>query len=136
MLTCFAGIASLLIALRTGGAQVGWGFQLQSPIFVTLLAYLMFAVGLSLSGAFTVGGSLMGLRQRLGGAWRLFRFVFHRRISDPGGHPCSAPFMGAALGFALTQPWPSAGDFRGVGVWAGVSLSGDELLPRRVQVSA
>ncbi len=105
VLTCFTVVAGVLIALRAAGQHIGWGFQLQSPAFVTLLAYLLFAFGLSLSGAFTFGGSLMGV----GSAW-----------ADRSGHvgsfatgalavvvatPCTAPFMGAALGFALTQNW-------------------------------
>ena len=50
VLVSFVALAGLLIALQAGGAAVGWGFQLQHPLFVTLLALLMFAVGLNLSG--------------------------------------------------------------------------------------
>ncbi|MEE4377139.1 MAG: protein-disulfide reductase DsbD domain-containing protein [Candidatus Competibacteraceae bacterium] len=106
VLICFAGIAGLLIALRAGGAQIGWGFQLQSPVFVTLLAYLMFAVGLSLSGVFTVGGSLMGLGSGLAARGGYSGSFFTGVLATLVATPCSAPFMGAALGFALTQPWP------------------------------
>ncbi|MEE4379588.1 MAG: protein-disulfide reductase DsbD domain-containing protein [Candidatus Competibacteraceae bacterium] len=108
VLSCFAIIAGLLIALRAGGAQIGWGFQLQSPIFVTLLAYLMFAVGLSLSGAFAVGGSLMGLGSGLAARGGYSGSFFTGVLATLVATPCSAPFMGAALGFALTQPWPVA----------------------------
>ena len=55
---CLAGV---MLALRTGGEQIGWGFQLQSPLFVTLLVYLLLAVGLNLSGVFEVGGGLAGV---------------------------------------------------------------------------
>ena len=51
-------LAAVLLALRAGGEQIGWGFQLQSPLFVTLLVYLLLAVGLNLSGVFEVGGGL------------------------------------------------------------------------------
>ncbi|MCP5420009.1 MAG: thioredoxin family protein [Gammaproteobacteria bacterium] len=113
----FAVIAGLLIALRYGGAQIGWGFQLQSPLFVTLLAYLMFAVGLSFSGAITLGDSLMnvggGLAARKGYAGSFFTGALATVVATP----CSAPFMGTALGFALTQPWPVAlGIFQGLGL--------------------
>jgi len=108
VLSCFAVIAGLLIALRSGGAQIGWGFQLQSPVFVTLLAYLMFAVGLSLSGAFAVGGSLMGLGSGLAARGGYSGSFFTGALATLVATPCSAPFMGAALGFALTQPWPVA----------------------------
>src|SRR5687768_6016421 len=56
----FAVIAGALLALRAGGEQLGWGFQLQSPVFVTLLAYLFFTLALSLSGAIVIGGGLLG----------------------------------------------------------------------------
>jgi len=102
----FLTLGGLLIVLRAGGAQLGWGFQLQSPIFVALMVALFFAIGLNLMGLFEVGVSLT----RVGGG-----------AGDPGGYgeslasgvlatviatPCTAPFMGAALGFALTRSVP------------------------------
>src|SRR5207244_8182553 len=60
VLVSFAIVAGALIALRAGGEQVGWGFQLQSPAFVTLLAWLFFAVALSFSGAIVVSGRFAG----------------------------------------------------------------------------
>jgi DsbC/DsbD-like thiol-disulfide interchange protein len=66
VLASFVGLAILLIALQAGGAAVGWGFQLQQPLFVTMLALLMFAVGLNLSGLYEVGGgALAGAGERL-----------------------------------------------------------------------
>lgn len=56
IMTCFAGIAAVLIALQTAGEKIGWGFQLQSPIVVLLLAYLLFLMGLNLSGFFELKG--------------------------------------------------------------------------------
>jgi thiol:disulfide interchange protein DsbD len=117
VLSCFAVIGVLLIALRYGGAQIGWGFQLQSPLFVTLLAYLMFAVGLSFSGFISIGDSLMniggGLAARAGYAGSFFTGALATLVATP----CSAPFMGTALGFALAQPWPAAlGIFQGLGL--------------------
>ena len=102
----FLALGGLLIVLRAGGAQLGWGFQLQSPLFVALMVVLFFAIGLNLMGLFEVGVSL----SRVGGG-----------TGDPGGYgeslasgvlatviatPCTAPFMGAALGFALTRSIP------------------------------
>ncbi|WP_047537138.1 protein-disulfide reductase DsbD family protein [Methylotenera versatilis] len=104
VLASFAFLAGLLIALKAGGAQIGWGFQFQSPLFVVAVAYLMFAVGLSLSGVFTIGGSVTGLGSNLadkpGYAGSFFTGVLATIVATP----CTAPFMAAALGYALTQP--------------------------------
>ncbi|MDT8406090.1 MAG: protein-disulfide reductase DsbD family protein [Methylococcales bacterium] len=104
ILASFALLGGLLIALKAGGAQIGWGFQFQSPVFVLAIAYLMFAVGLSLSGVFTIGNSIVGvgssLAQRSGYSGSFFTGVLATIVATP----CTAPFMGAALGFALSQP--------------------------------
>ena len=57
----FAVIALTLIGLRAAGEEIGWGFQLQSPLFVTAMIYVLFAVGLNLSGVFTFGDRLAGI---------------------------------------------------------------------------
>jgi thiol:disulfide interchange protein/DsbC/DsbD-like thiol-disulfide interchange protein len=105
VLVCFALVAGVLIALRAAGEQIGWGFQLQSPMFVALLAYFMFALALSLSGVFEIGGRLMGV----GGHWAdrpgYSGSFATGALAVVVATPCTAPFMGAALGFALTQPW-------------------------------
>ena len=97
-------VAIALALLRSGGALLGWGFQLQSPVFVTVLAYVMFALGLSLSGLVQFGTSLMGVGQGLvekgGYAGSFFTGVLAVIVASP----CTAPFMGPALGYALTQP--------------------------------
>ena len=103
VLASFLGLAGLLIALKAGGAGIGWGFQLQSPVVVALLAYGLFAVGLSLSGVVHVGGRLAGigdgLTRRSGYQGSFFTGVLATLVATP----CTAPFMGAAVGFALTQ---------------------------------
>ena len=109
VLLSFAALAGVLIALQSGGAAVGWGFQLQQPIFVTLLALLMFAVGLNLSGLYEIGGGeLAGAGERLthssGAAGSFFTGVLAVVVATP----CTAPFMGAAMGYALTQNAVSA----------------------------
>lgn len=105
VLAAFAAVAGILLAIKAGGTQIGWGFQLQSPVVVVLLAYLLFAVGLNLSGFFSVGERLSGLgsglASRSGTAGAFLTGVLATVVATP----CTAPFMGAAVGFALTQPW-------------------------------
>ena len=86
--------------------QVGWGFQLQSPVVVAVLAYVLFAVGLNLSGVFHLGGSLQGARASAPGAARpgLAGSFFTGVLAAVVATPCTAPFMATAIGFALTQP--------------------------------
>src|SRR5690606_17430849 len=60
VLVAFAAVGALVVALRAAGQAAGWGFQLQQPWFVAALAYLMFAVGLSLSGVYTLGTGIGG----------------------------------------------------------------------------
>jgi thiol:disulfide interchange protein/DsbC/DsbD-like thiol-disulfide interchange protein len=103
VLFSFALLGSLLIALKASGLQIGWGFQFQSPVFVLAVAYLMFAVGLSLSGVFSVGASATGigasLAERPGYTGSFFTGILATVVATP----CTAPFMGAAIGFALAQ---------------------------------
>jgi thiol:disulfide interchange protein/DsbC/DsbD-like thiol-disulfide interchange protein len=104
VLSSFAVLALLLILLKTGGSQIGWGFQFQSPVFVLLIAYLLFAVGLSLSGVFFIGGSVAGVgssfTEKPGYSGSFFTGVLATVVATP----CTAPFMAAALGYALIQP--------------------------------
>lgn len=104
VLATFLALAGALIALQAGGAAVGWGFQLQSPATVAVLALLMLAVGLNLSGVFEAGASLQGVGGGLaarGGAAGAF---FTGALAVVVAAPCTAPFMAPALGWALTQP--------------------------------
>lgn len=99
----FLVLAGLLIALRAAGNAIGWGFQLQSPLLVGLLAYLLLALGLSLSGLVQFGLGLMntggGLAAQTGGKGSFFTGVLAVIVASP----CTAPFMGTALGYAVTQ---------------------------------
>jgi thiol:disulfide interchange protein len=103
VLISFAMIAALLLLLRASGEAVGWGFQLQSPAFVLVLAWLLFAMGLMFSGVWSFGESFMGLGQQLserrGTAGAFFTGVLAVIVATP----CTAPFMGTALGYALSQ---------------------------------
>ena len=104
VMASFGVLVAALLVLKAGGERLGWGFQLQSPGFVTVLAYIMLAVGLSLSGVYAIGNGLMGV----GSGWI--------KSDGPTGSfltgvlaavvatPCTAPFMAPAMGYALTQP--------------------------------
>lgn len=107
VLVSFAAMAGVLIALRSTVGEVSWGFQFQSPVFSLLIAYLFFVVGLNLSGVFEVGNRLAGVGQGLvsrGGTTGAF---FTGVLAVIVATPCTAPFMAAALGFALSQPAPA-----------------------------
>ncbi len=104
VLVSFGALAAAMIALRAGGAQIGWGFQLQSPWFVALLAYVLFAMGLALSGVIAIGGRFAGLGQRLTERGGLGGSFFTGALATVAATPCTAPFMGVAVGFAVTQP--------------------------------
>jgi thiol:disulfide interchange protein len=106
VLACFTMLAGVLHGLRAAGAEIGWGFQLQSPLVVASLAFILFALGLSLSGILTVGTSLT----RVGGSRLLQQgglsgSFFAGVLATVVATPCTAPFMGASIGFALTQPF-------------------------------
>jgi thiol:disulfide interchange protein DsbD len=100
----FAALGGGLIALRAGGAAIGWGFQLQSPVVVALLAYLMLAMGLSLSGVAEFGAGFAGVGDRLAGRGGLIGAFFTGVLATVVATPCTAPFMAAALGVAVTAP--------------------------------
>ncbi len=104
VLFSFALLASALLTLRAGGESLGWGFQLQSPVLVALLAYLMLLVGLNLSGVFTLGSGLMGAGQSLTAGRGLANTFAVGVLAAVVASPCTAPFMGSALGFAITRP--------------------------------
>lgn len=97
-------VVAILLVLRAGGRELGWGFQLQSPGFVAVLASLVFFLGLSLAGQFEIGLSLTSaggsLAHKQGFAGSFFTGVLATVVATP----CMAPLMGAAVGFALAQP--------------------------------
>jgi thiol:disulfide interchange protein len=100
---------------------LGWGFQLQSPLFVTLLVYLLLAVGLNLSGVFEVGGGLAGVGDNLTQGDSYSASFFTGVLATLVATPCSAPFMAPAVGAALTQaPFNALCIFAALGV--GISL--------------
>ncbi|MDZ4869865.1 MAG: protein-disulfide reductase DsbD family protein, partial [Alphaproteobacteria bacterium] len=103
VLVTFAGLAGALLWLRAMGEDVGWGFQLQSPLSVAILAYILTLVGLNLSGVFNVGGSIQNTGQGLAGKGGLVGAFFTGVLAVVVAAPCTAPFMGAAMGYAFTQ---------------------------------
>ncbi len=125
VVSSFLALASVLLVLRARGAELGWGFQLQSAPFVAFLAVLFFLVSLSLFGVFEFGTSFgrMGeTANQVGGLWGSFGSGV---LATVVASPCTAPFMGMALGFALTQPmWVALLVFGalGLGVAAPVFL--------------
>ena len=99
----FWAVVAVLLALRAGGRQFGWGFQFQSPTFVAVMAMLLFFLALSLAGQFEIGLTLTSaggsLASRQGYSGSFFTGVLAMVVATP----CTAPFMGAAIGFALAQ---------------------------------
>lgn len=104
----FVALAALLLALRAGGEQLGWGFQLQSAPFVAALALLFTLIGLNLSGVFEFGGVLPGNLAAMRARHPLVDHGLTGVLAVAVASPCTAPFMGVALGVALTQPAPPA----------------------------
>jgi thiol:disulfide interchange protein len=103
ILVSFWAVVALLLGLRAGGRQLGWGYQFQSPGFIAVMALLLFFLGLSLAGMFEIGltvtntGSSLASRQGYSGSF--FTGVLAMVVATP----CTAPFMGAAVGFALAE---------------------------------
>jgi thiol:disulfide interchange protein/DsbC/DsbD-like thiol-disulfide interchange protein len=97
-------LVAALLALRAAGSRLGWGFQFQSPVFLELMAGLLFFLGLSLAGQFEIGltltsaGSSLAVKQGYAGSF------FTGVLAVVVATPCTAPFMGAAIGYALAQP--------------------------------
>lgn len=104
----FVLIAAILIALKGAGAQIGWGFQLQSPLIILILAYLLFLIGLNLSGFFEFSGRFANIGQSLTAKAGYGGSFFTGVLATLVATPCTAPFMGVAMGVALTLPPPAA----------------------------
>ena len=98
----FLALAVLVLALKLAGEQIGWGFQFQYPEFVVFMAALVFALGLSLFGVFTVNVRVSGGGSREG----LFGSFSNGVLATILATPCTAPFLGTALGFAFSQSGP------------------------------
>lgn len=102
-------LVGVLLGLRTAGASLGWGFQFQSPVFLALMAGLLFFLGLSLAGQFEIGLTLTSaggsLVTKNGAAKQGYTGSFFTGVlAVIVATPCTAPLMGAAVGYALAQP--------------------------------
>lgn len=97
-------LTGVLLALRAGGAQLGWGFQLQQPGFVLGLALFFLLFALSLSGVFEIGGSLIGLGSDLTAKEGLGGSFFQGVLAVVVATPCTAPLLAPALGAAFALP--------------------------------
>ena len=100
----FVAIAAVMLSLRAAGEAIGWGFQLQSPLFVVILIYLFFVMGMALSGYLEIGTSLMSIGQSSNQSDGLTSSFMTGVLATTVASPCTAPFMGPALGFAISQP--------------------------------
>jgi thiol:disulfide interchange protein DsbD len=102
----FVALGAAVVALRAGGQAIGWGFQLQEPVVVAIFALLMLAVAFNLSGFYEIPGLSAGdaLTRRSGAVGAFFTGVLAVAVAAP----CTAPFMAAAIGFAITQTTPAA----------------------------
>jgi thiol:disulfide interchange protein len=130
VLASFAALGGALLALRAGGQAIGWGFQLQTPVFVAVVAYLLFAMGLSLSGVVAFGAGLAGTGGRLADRAGLTGTFFTGVLATIVATPCTAPFMGAATGFALVAPGPVAiGIFLALGLGLAAPYLAATILP-------
>ncbi len=108
ILVSFLIVGAALLALRAGGEAIGWGFQLQSPHFISALALILFLVGLNLSGYFSLSGRFAGIGQSLTEQSGTTGAFFTGVLATVVATPCTAPFMAPALGVALAMPPLSA----------------------------
>jgi thiol:disulfide interchange protein len=103
ILASFWALVAVLLGLRAAGGTLGWGFQFQSPVFVALMAGLLFFLGLSLAGQFEIGLTLTSTGGSLAAKQGYTGSFFTGVLAVVVATPCTAPFMGAALGYALAQ---------------------------------
>ena len=104
VMLAFAGLGGALLLARAAGGALGWGFQLQSPVVVTVIAWVLFGVGLNLSGVFAVGGRLAGAGQGWAGRGGAVGSLCTGLLAVVVATPCTAPFMGVALAAAVAAP--------------------------------
>jgi len=104
VIASFAALGALMLALRAAGEQLGWGFQLQSPAVVAALAALFTLIGLNLAGLFEFGAFLPSSVASLEARHPVVNAFLSGVLAVAVASPCTAPFMGASLGFALGLP--------------------------------
>jgi thiol:disulfide interchange protein DsbD len=104
VLVTFMALAGALLLTRAAGTAAGWGFQFSSPVFVAAMTWLLFAVGLNLSGVFQVGAGLTGTGSSLAGRHGVAGSFFTGLLAVLVATPCTAPFMGVAIAAGLAAP--------------------------------
>ena len=132
VLASFLALGALMLGLKSAGLAAGWGFQLQSPIFVSAMALLFVAIGLNLAGLFEIGLGLtqlarfdIGPQAKQDGAWRWASNVGSGALAVLVATPCTAPFMASALGFTLAA---SAAEALAVFIAIGLGMAAPYLL--------
>ena len=129
VLASFWVLAGTLLVLQSAGAAIGWGFQLQSPSFVVSLAALFTLLGLNFLGVFEMGTSLQGVagefeQQTSRGTSALFSSFSSGVLTTLVATPCTAPFLGAGIGFTLGQsPIYSMMIFSAMGLGVGLPVT-------------
>jgi len=100
-------LSGALLVLRSYGEGIGWGFQLQEPIFVAVLAGILFMLGLSLFGVFELGTSMISVGSKASASSTnspLKSSFMSGILATLVATPCTGPLLGPALGFAMTLP--------------------------------
>lgn len=127
----FLLIASFMLGLRSAGSAIGWGFQLQNPWFVASLVYLFVLLAAAMSGLLQFGMSFMGIGQALTQGKGASSAFFTGVLAVVVASPCTAPFMGSALGYAVAQPlWQALLIFAALGVGMALPLTLLSWLPQ------
>ncbi len=131
VVSTFVALGVVLVVLRDAGQAAGWGFQFQSPLFVTVMAWMLFAIGLNLSGVFAISGRWMGrgdaLARKGGHGGSFLTGVLAVAVASP----CTAPFMGTAIAGALALSDPAAvALFAAMGLGLALPYSFIALVPR------
>lgn len=104
VLVSFWLISGLLLVARSAGAKVGWGFQLQNPVVIASLAALFLIIALNLFGVFEVGENFTKVSNVAAKKQGFAGSFWSGVLTTVAATPCTAPFMGGAMGFALAQP--------------------------------
>jgi thiol:disulfide interchange protein len=125
----FVAVAGVMLLLRAGGEAVGWGFQLQEPLFISLLVYLFFVLGLSFSGVIHIGGSLMGIGQNLVAGNPVKGAFFTGVLAVVVASPLLGAIHGCGAGVrSFPVGTPGVTDICCAGFWHGLALHPVSLL--------
>ncbi len=106
VLVTMLALALVVASLRAAGTSVGWGFQFQEPLFVAAVSAVLVVFALNLFGVFEIGFDTTRLASAGASAVGARRSFFEGLLAVVVATPCSAPFLGTAVGFAFASPWP------------------------------